>query len=187
MLTKYPSSEFANVTPKSRDNDQINESLDLSSIAVSNGAQRYEFDLTGALERIAVARAQFMFLSARGKRAFDLQVPIYDTPIGTVTGAVYTQKSHAVGANEVLFNGYEPAIGDFIQFAGHSKVYGIEYVQDGTATIFPPLYKTVALNEAVNVNNLTFRVRRTSNIQTLETNKGQLAVLVLMSLRRFKL
>jgi hypothetical protein len=72
-------------------------------------------------------------------------------------------------------NNYQAAIGDFVQFAGHSKVYQVEGISGAIATIFPPLITSVLLNEVVNVNNLKFTVRRKDKLSKLESRKGNLS------------
>ncbi len=171
-MKTFPSQDFAAVVPSSNSKDYLNESQSLSTIAVSAGAQRYEFDLTTAWERLPLARALWMFLNARTQsQRFLIQLPIYDTPNGIVSGAVTSIANYAIGTSDVIINNYTAAIGDFIQFASHSKVYGIEEVNGAVATFFPPLIKAVSANETVNVNNIKFTVRRVGDISKLESNK----------------
>jgi len=168
----FPSQDFAAVVPSSNAKDYVSESQSLSTIASSTGIQRFEFDLTTAWERLPLARAIWMFLNARGQgQKFLIQLPVYDTPNGVVGGAVSALAAYSVGVNALLLNNYTAAVGDFIQFAGHSKVYGVEDVNGALATIYPPLLKSVANNESVNVNNLQFTVRRVGDISKLESNK----------------
>lgn len=172
----YPSTDFSKITPISNAPDYISESQSLKTIAASSGAQRFEFDLTTAWEKSPKARALWAFLNARRQsQPFTLQLPIYDTANGVVTGTVTATAAYAVGGSAVLLNNYIPAIGDFMQFAGHSKVYQVEDIAGNNATIFPPLIKSVSLNEVVNVNNLTFTVRRKNKLSKLESSKGNKA------------
>jgi hypothetical protein len=175
-MKTFPLAQFSKVLPVSNDKDYFNESQSLKTIAVSVGAQRWEFELTTAWERLPLARALWMFLNARSRsQKFTIQLPIFDTANGVVSGAVTTVASYSIGTSDVVLINYVPAIGDFIQFVGHSKVYGIEDVNGGIATIYPPLLKAVSLNENVTVNNLKFTVRRKDALSKLENNKGNLA------------
>lgn len=168
----FPSKDFSAVVPSSNTKDYVSESQSLRTIVTSTGAQRWEFDLTTALERLPLARALWMFLNARGQsQKFLIQVPIFDTPNGVVSGAVTSGASYPIGGSEIILTNYEPAAGDFVQFVGHSKVYGIEDAQGGVATIYPPLLKAISFNEAINVNNLQFTVRRVGDISKLQSNK----------------
>jgi len=168
----FPSQDFAEILPSNNAKDYVSESHSLSTIASSAGAQRFEFALTTAWERLPLARALWMFLNARSQsEKFLIQLPVYDTPNGVVGGAVSTMAAYAVGTSDILLSNYTAAIGDFIQFAGHSKVYGVEDVNGALATIYPPLLKSIANNESVNVNNLQFTVRRVGDISKLESNK----------------
>lgn len=172
-MKTYPSTDFSKILPISNDNDYFSESQSLKTIAVSAGAQRWEFDLTTTWERLPLARALWMFLNARSRsQIFTIQLPIFDTANGIVSGAVNAAASYAIGTRNVTLNNYSAAIGDFIQFAGHSKVYGVEEVNGAITTIYPPLLKAVSLSENVNVNNLKFTVRRKGTLSKLESSKG---------------
>jgi len=172
-MKTYPSTNFSKVTPQSNAIDYISEAQSLKTIAASAGAQRYEFSLSTAWEKLPVARAIWMFLNARSQsQKFLIQIPLYDTPNGIVSGSVNTSNAYNIGETEIALGNYLPHIGDFIQFVGHSKVYGIEQVTGSNITIYPPLLKAVSNNESANVNNLKFTVRVKGALSKLESNKG---------------
>jgi hypothetical protein len=175
-MKTFPSAQFSKVLPISNDKDYFSESQSLKTIAVSVGAQRWEFDLTTAWERLSLTRSLWMFLNARSRsQKFTIQLPIFDTANGAVSGVVKAAASYSIGTSDVVLTNYVPAAGDFIQFVGHSKVYGIEEVNGNISTIYPPLLKSVLLNETVTVNNLKFTVRRKDALSKLENKKGNLA------------
>ena len=175
-MKNFPTADFSKVLPISNDNDYFNESQSLKTIAVSAGAQRWEFDLITAWERLPLARAIWMFLNARSRsQKFTIQLPIFDTANGVVSGIVKTADSYPIGTSDLVLTNYSAAIGDFIQFAGHSKVYGIQDVKGSISTIYPPLLISASLNENVTVNNIKFTVRRKETLSKLENEKGDLA------------
>ena len=163
-MKRYPSSDFAKVVPINNAPDYSSTAQSLHTITTSTGSQRWEFEVTTAWERLSVARGLWMFLSARRSQKFEIQLPIYDTPNGVVTGAVSAAASYPIGTSQVNFVTFVPAMGDFVQFAGHSKIYGVE--ADGE--LVPPLIKAVGAMEAVTVNNLTFTVRREGPLLKLD-------------------
>ena len=165
-MKRYPSSDFASVVPINNAPDYSSTAQSLNTITTSTGSHRWEFEVTTTWERLPVARGLWMFLSARRSQKFEIQLPIYDTPNGVVTGAVNAAASYAIGSSQMTFTNFIPAMGDFVQFAGHSKIYGVE--ADGE--LVPPLIKVVGAMEAVTVNNLTFTVRREGPLLKLEAN-----------------
>tara|TARA_B110000211_G_C14086469_1_gene556925 strand:+ start:979 stop:1533 length:555 start_codon:yes stop_codon:yes gene_type:complete len=171
-MQTFPSTDFVSVLPISNAPDYISEAQSLKTISVSTGAQRYEFDLETQIARMPTAKAHWMFLAARRQGAFQIQIPLFDQAEGLVTGVVKSNQAKPVGTSEITFVNYLPAIGDFFQCAGHSKVYGVERVNGNVATIFPPLFKAVGSNEVFTVNNLLFTVRRKGELLKLSNKRG---------------
>lgn len=65
-----------------------------------------------------------------------------------------------------LSNVNDVNIGEFLQFANHTKVYQVHGISGNEITIFPHLHSAVALGEVVNFNNVRFRMRLTENVQS---------------------
>ena len=174
-MAVFPHDDFVTINPSSYAKDYLSEAQSLKVIGVSGGGQRWDFELKTSLSPLRKMRGVWMFLCAQREfQTFEIQIPIYDTANGDVTGDVLLSATHAVGANELTFVNYTPAVGDFLQCAGHSKVYGIVDVAGNTATIFPSLLEQVNSNELVTVNNIRFTVRRVGTMQKIESKNGRL-------------
>lgn len=171
-MKTFPSTDFASVLAISNAPDYLSESQSLSTISTSNGAQRYEFDLETQIARMPKAKGHWLFLAARRQGTFQIQIPLFDQADGVVSGVVKSAASQAQGTSVITFVNYLPAIGDFFQCAGHSKVYGIEAVSGNSATIFPPLFKAISSSEVITVNNLLFTARRTGALLKLKNTRG---------------
>jgi hypothetical protein len=182
----FPHTEFSDVSISSNSPAYINTAQSLKTIAASTGAQRFEFELTTAWHNMATARALSAFLNAVGQHEpFELQVPLVDMANGTVTGTVKASSAYAVGTTDVVLANFSAAIGDFLQFISHSKVYQVADVNGSTVILYPPLIKSVALNELVNVNNLKFTVRNKGDISALKSKKNNKAKLKLKIIEAF--
>jgi len=185
-MRTFPSLEFSDVSISSNSPAYLTTSQSLKTIAASTGAQRFEFELSTAWLNMTTARALNAFLNSVGSHEkFLLQVPLVDTPEGSVTGAVKASASYAMGANIVALTNFTAAVGDFVQFAGHSKCYQVSNVSGANLTIYPALIKTVTLNEAVNVNNITFTVRNKGDVSTLKSKRNNQAKLKLKVIEAF--
>ena len=118
-------------------------------------------------------------VSQRGvKGTFTFTPPIIDDALGTETGSVLVNGVHAVGDTTIAMDAFGAdgagrfKAGDFIKFAGHTKVYMV--VADvtsssnaATVTIEPPLTTALANNEAVTYDNVAFTVALVNDIQTI--------------------
>ncbi len=173
---EFPSRDFSASTPESNSPAYINESQSLKTLATSTGAQRWQGSITTAIELMPKARALWAFLNAKGEfKTFDLVLPLHSTPNGVVSGLVQVTAAYAIGANSITFVNFTPAIGDFVRFSGHAKVYQVEAIAGvglgATATIYPPLLKAVSNSEIVTVTDVPFTVRRVGAISKLENKR----------------
>ena len=174
-MAVFPHDDFVTINPSSYAKDYLSEAQSLKVIGVSGGGQRWDFELKTSLSPLKKMRGVWMFLCAQREfQTFEIQIPIYDTANGDVTGDVRVASNINVGEDELTFVNYAPVAGDFIQCAGHSKVYGVVSAIGNTATIFPPLIESVGSNEAVMANNLRFTVRRVGTMQKIESKNGRL-------------
>jgi len=182
----FPSIEFSDVSISSNSPAYINTAQSLKTIAASTGAQRFEFELSTAWHNMAMARALSAFLNAVGEHEkFELQVPLFDTPNGAVTGTVKASSAYAVGTTDVVLSNFIAAPGDFVQFVGHSKVYQVSDVNGSTAMLYPALIKHVVMNELVTVNSLKFTVRNKGDVSSLKSKKNNQAKLKLKVIEAF--
>ena len=134
--------------------------------------QRWAFSLSYPLKtRSEFAPIQAFIIKQRsGKEDFTITFPSYFNAQGSETGTVRVNGSHTAGDTAGSFKA-----GDLIKFANHSKVYMI--VEDvtpssnaSTLTIEPPLVNTLANDEQVNYDSLTFTVHLNSDVQEFATN-----------------
>ena len=123
----------------------------------------------------------FAFITAqRGrKESFTYTPPIIDDALGTETGSVLVNGVHAVADTTIAMDAFAGdgagrfKAGDFIKFAGHSKVYMV--VSDvtsssnaATVTIEPPLTTALADNEAVTYDSVPFTVALKNDVQEFQ-------------------
>lgn len=169
---------FSQVEPMSNSPAYINQSQSLNTIAVSTGAQRWEWSLTTGVLTEPEFRRVWAFLNAlSGKaRTFDIALPLFSKPLGVITGQVQAMTSHAIGEDVINVTNYIAEIGDFVRFAGHNKLYQVSYVAGNSATIFPPLIKAVGVSEVVQVSDVLLTARLNSQISKLKVpSKNKLA------------
>tara|TARA_R110002073_G_scaffold55075_2_gene141415 strand:+ start:3248 stop:3847 length:600 start_codon:yes stop_codon:yes gene_type:complete len=123
----------------------------------------------------------FAFITAqRGrKEAFTYTPPLFDDSLGTETGSVLVNGVHAVADTTIAMDAFDAdgagrfKAGDFIKFAGHTKVYMV--ISDvtsssnaATVTIEPPLTTALANNEAVTYDSVPFTVALKNDIQEIQ-------------------
>jgi hypothetical protein len=145
--------------------------------------QRWAFSLSYPLKtRSEFAPIQAFIIKQRsGKEDFTITFPSYFNAQGSETGTVRVNGSHTAGDTTITVDGHAGdtagsfKAGDLIKFANHSKVYMI--VEDvtpssnaSTLTIEPPLVNTLANDEQVNYDSLTFTVHLNSDVQEFATN-----------------
>ena len=182
----FPLTEFSEVSISSNSPVYISSSQSLKTIAATTGAQRFEFELSTAWLTMSIARALSAFLNSVGQHEkFELQVPLVDTPTGNTTGVVTSSAVYGVGITDVVLTNFIAALGDFIQFAGHSKCYQVANINGAITTLYPPLIKAVSLNESINVNNLKFTVRNKGDVSSLQSKKNNQAKLKIKVIEAF--
>jgi len=118
-------------------------------------------------------------VSQRGvKGTFTFTPPIIDDALGTETGSVLVNGTHAVGDTTIAMDGFAGdgagrfKAGDFIKFASHDKVYMV--VTDvtsssnaSTVTIEPPLTNALVNDSAVTYDSVPFTVALVNDVQTI--------------------
>jgi len=138
------------------------------------GGSRWAFDLTYPPLDDASARGLYGFMAGVGQASvFSYTSTVHSTPRGSASaGGTYSVKIAAsVGDSAVWVQGFNSSAtgvllaGDFIRFAGHSKVYliGSDVVTDSTGAaliqVYPDVISPIALLEAVTLHAIPFDVR----------------------------
>jgi hypothetical protein len=152
----------------------VSQSNSLKTIATSTGAQRWELSLTtGDLKETEFRHAWAFLNSLSGKaKTFDIVLPLFSKPLGIVTGLVQSLVGHNIGDDTINFANYTAEIGDFIRFAGHSKLYQLVGVAGSSGTIYPPLFNAVSESEIVYVSDLFFTARLNSQVSKLKVKSN---------------
>lgn len=76
-----------------------------------------------------------------------------------------------IGDTTVNLNNLDDVnIGEYFKFANHNKVYQVHAVNGNIATIFPYLQSGIMPAESVEFEDVKFRVRLNSNIQSFSAN-----------------
>ena len=135
------------------------------------GAQKWSFTAKyNDLKREEFAPVYAFIMTLDGQRnSFDITPPVISNTSGTASGTVQANGAHTIGDNTITIDGLTGTIkaGDFVKFAGHSKVYMVTAERDGagTLTIQPALLSNVANNEQVIYNNVPFKMRLENDVQ----------------------
>lgn len=137
----------------------------------SIGAQKWSFSAkynNMTREEFAPVYAYIMTLQGQ-LNSFDITPPVISDTSGTATGTVRANGAHSVGDNTIAIDGLTGTIkaGDFVKFAGHSKVYMVTAERDGvgTLTIQPALLSSVGNDEQVIYNDVPFKMRLENDVQ----------------------
>ena len=141
--------------------------------------QRFKFSASySALSRSDFAPVFAFVMKQRSqKETFQISLPDLKNAKGDVSGTVLVNGSHSAGDTTIDVDGMTGTLkaGDFVKFAGHSKVYMV--VSDATAsagaatlTIEPPLRSALADDEGVTYDDVQFTVRLTNDLQQFNTD-----------------
>ncbi len=147
--------------------------------AVQVDGQRFKFSASyPPMNRSDFAPVLAFVMKQRSqKETFQISLPDLKNAKGDVSGTVLVNGSHSAGDTTIDVDGMTGTIkaGDFVKFAGDTKVYMV--VSDATAvagaatlTIEPPLRSAIADDAAVTYDGVEFTVRMTSDIQQFNTS-----------------
>jgi hypothetical protein len=147
--------------------------------AVQVDGQRFKFSASyPPMSRSDFAPVLAFVMKQRSqKETFQISLPDLKNAKGDVSGTVLVNGSHSAGDTTIDVDGMTGSLlaGDFIKFAGDTKVYMV--VSDATAvagaatlTIEPPLRSAIADDAAVTYDGVEFTVRLTSDIQQFNTS-----------------
>ena len=147
--------------------------------SVQIDGQRFKFSATyPPMTRAEFAPVIAFIMKQRSqKETFQIALPDLQNAKGDVSGTVLVNGSHSAGDTTIDVDGMTGTLkaGDFVKFAGHSKVYMV--VSDATAsagaatlTIEPPLRSALADDEGVTYDDVQFTVRLTNDLQQFNTD-----------------
>jgi len=170
------SAKFQTMGVKSIQNTIISKSVSGKKLARQIDNQRFSFTariITAKRSDVYGELMAFIIKQRSGKENFTIIPPEVEDARGNVSGTVLVNGVHAVADTTITVDAMTGTLkaGDFIKFAGHSKVYMVvaDVTADGsneaTVTIEPPLITALANNEVVTYDNVAFTVHLTNDIQ----------------------
>lgn len=120
----------------------------------STGIQYYQIQFTlnfnpGSLKEVNSFLAQY----AQGQ-PFTMSLGVAGTYHGTQTGSVTATALTTSGNMVVPVSTNTLAVGEWVQFSNHNKLYRIVERNSTSITIFPALQNTVQASEVIKYNNL---------------------------------
>lgn len=170
----YPASpEFASLNITSRHNNVRTETRSGRVQVRSIGAQRWELTAQYRLMTRAQMQPIMAFIMAQqgSLETFQIQLPLHDDALGSVSGTVEANGSHSIGDSTINIDGITGTLkaGDFIKFANHSKVYMVTADRSGSGVmnIQPALLEAVPDNTVVTYDNVQFTVRLANDVQEI--------------------
>jgi len=170
------SAKFESLGIKSIQNTIISKTVSGKKLARQIDNQRFGFTariITAKRSDVYGELMAFIIKQRSGKENFTIIPPEVEDARGNVSGTVLVNGVHAVADTTITVDAMTGTLkaGDFIKFAGHSKVYMVvaDVTADGsneaTVTIEPPLLTALGNNEIVTYDNVPFTVHLTNDIQ----------------------
>jgi len=112
------------------------------------------------------------------KETFQISLPDLKNAKGNVSGSVLVKNAHTAGDTTITVDAMTGTLkaGDFVKFAGDTKVYMVvsDVTADGsneaTLTIEPPLRSAISDNASVTYDGVEFTVRLTNDLQQFSTD-----------------
>lgn len=181
MSGTYPTSpEFRSIGFGSEQKTITSTTDSGKMFSVQVDGQRFKFSATyPPMRRSDFAPVIAFIMKQRSqKETFQISLPDLKNAKGDVSGTVLVNGSHSAGDTTIDVDGMTGTIsaGDFVKFAGDSKVYMVvaDATADGsneaTLTIEPPLRSALSDNASVTYDGVEFTVRLTNDIQQFNTD-----------------
>ena len=179
MAGTYPTTpEFSSVGFSSEQKTITTTTDSGKMFAVQVDGQRFKFSASyPPMNRSEFAPVYAFIMKQRSqKETFQIALPDLKNAKGDVSGTVLVNGSHSAGDTTIDVDGMTGEIkaGDFVKFAGDTKVYMV--VSDATAvagaatlTIEPPLRSAIADDAAVTYDGVEFTVRLTNDVHQFNT------------------
>tara|TARA_R110000744_G_scaffold29513_5_gene70417 strand:+ start:1004 stop:1591 length:588 start_codon:yes stop_codon:yes gene_type:complete len=176
MSGAYPTTpEFSAVNVESKHANLVSETRSGRRQVRSIGSQRWSFTAQYSPMTRAIFSPVYAFvISQQGQLGtFTIVPPVISNAQGNVSGSVLGANASAIGDATVDVDAMTGTLkaGDFIKFAGHSKVYMVTADVtaaggDATLSIEPPLMTAVSDGEAVIYDSVVFTMRLNNDIQS---------------------
>jgi len=180
MAGTYPSTpEFQAINVNSRHSNLMSETVSGKMQVRSIGGQRWSFSAKyNPMVRSDFNPVYAFVMSQQGRLGtFSIIPPVISSTTGTATGTMLANGAANAGSSSVAVDGFTGTIkaGDFIKFAGHTKVYMVTADQDGAGTlsIEPQLVSAVGDDEAVTYNDVPFTMRLDNDIQQYDLSANE--------------
>ena len=170
---------IADVTIKTKTITQVAEARSFRRVTRKVGGQRWELTLKSIQISDNLIRKAFAFqarLEGRHK-PFSIVLPKYSYTQGVQTASPFVKTTTKAGLARIPTRALKKSAqgclveGDFIRFAGHSKIYQVAGNVDasasgqGTVSIYPALIHDVLAGERIIVNNVDFTLALNNDVQ----------------------
>ncbi|ENV4137235.1 hypothetical protein ACFJ8K_001301 [Escherichia coli] len=146
--------KITNFQLKSTEPIYSNQTWTGQRIMRSTGIQYYQIQFTLNFNSTALREVNsFLAQYAQGK-PFTMSLGVAGTYYGTQTGSVTATALTSPGNMVVPVSTNTLAVGEWVQFSNHNKLYRIVERTGNSVTIFPALRNTVQASEVITYNNL---------------------------------
>ena len=180
MAGTYPTTpEFQAINIESKHSNVKSETVSGRMQVRTLGGQRWSFTAKyNPMTRTEFNPVYAFVISQQGMLGtFSITPPVVSSTSGDATGSMTVSSTGTVGANAVAITGITGTVkaGDFVKFAGHSKVYMVtaDRAGAGLMSIEPSLVSSVASSEAVTYNSVPFNMRLANDIQTYSLSSNE--------------
>ena len=181
MSGTYPTSpEFRSIRFKSEQKTKVSTTDSGKMFSTQVDGQRFRFSATyPPMSRADFAPVLAFIMKQRSqKETFQISLPDLKNAKGNVSGSVLVKNAHTAGDTTITVDAMTGTLkaGDFVKFAGDTKVYMIvsDVTADGsneaTLTIEPPLRSAISDNASVTYDGVEFTVRLTHDLQQFSTD-----------------
>ena len=181
MSGTYPTSpEFRSMRFKSEQKTKVSTTDSGKMFSTQVDGQRFRFSATyPPMSRSDFAPVLAFIMKQRSqKETFQISLPDLKNAKGNVSGSVLVKNAHTAGDTTITVDAMTGTLkaGDFVKFAGDTKVYMVvsDVTADGsneaTLTIEPPLRSAISDNASVTYDGVEFTVRLTNDLQQFSTD-----------------
>ena len=181
MSGTYPTSpEFRSIRFKSEQKTKVSTTDSGKMFSTQVDGQRFRFSATyPPMSRSDFAPVIAFIMKQRSqKETFQISLPDLKNAKGNVSGSVLVKNAHTAGDTTITVDAMTGTLkaGDFVKFAGDTKVYMVvsDVTADGsneaTLTIEPPLRSAISDNASVTFDGVEFTVRLTNDLQQFTTD-----------------
>ncbi len=181
MSGTYPTSpEFRSINFSSEQKTKTSMTDSGKIFSTQVDGQKFKFSATyPPMSRSDFAPVLAFIMKQRTqKETFQIALPDLKNAKGNVSGSVLVKNAHTAGDTTITVDAMTGTLkaGDFVKFAGDTKVYMVvsDVTADGsneaTLTIEPPLRSAISDNASVTYDGVEFTVRLTNDLQQFSTD-----------------